>query len=75
MAPFIDKGKKKSWILGLDILMMSVYLVMGFWISNHDFQYLVYVVLSLTLGTISYRDCSYGTYFSGSSLDFDCETE
>ena len=53
VAPFIDKGKKKSWILGLDILMMSVYLVMGFWISNHDFQYLVYVVLSLTLGTIS----------------------
>lgn len=53
VAPFIDKGKKKRWIVGLDILMMSVYLVMGFWISNHEFQYLVYVGLSLTLGTIS----------------------
>lgn len=53
VAPFIDKGEKKHWIVGLDILMMSVYLVMGFWILSHEFQYLVYVVLSLTLGTIS----------------------
>lgn len=53
VAPFIDKGKKKQWIVGLDILMMAIYLVMGFWIANHEFQYLVYVVLSFTLGTIS----------------------
>ena len=53
VAPFIDKGKKKRWIVGLDLLMMSVYLIMGVWISNHEFRYAVYVVLSLTLGTIS----------------------
>lgn len=53
VAPFIDQGKKKRWIVGLDLLMMSVYLIMGIWISNYEFQYLVYVVLSLTLGTIS----------------------
>lgn len=53
VAPFIDRGKKKHWIVGLDLLMMSIYLIMGFWISSHEFQYLVYVVLSFTLGTIS----------------------
>ena len=53
VAPFIDKGKKKRWIVGLDVLMMAIYLAMGIWIANHEFRYLVYVVLSFTLGTIS----------------------
>lgn len=53
VAPFIDKGKKKHWIVGLDILMMSIYLVMGIWISSHEFQYAIYVALSFILGTIS----------------------
>ncbi len=53
IAPFIDKGKKKPWIVGLDTLMMSIYLIMGFWIANHTFQYWVYVALSFTMGTIS----------------------
>ena len=64
IAPFIDKGKKKRWIVGLDTLMMIIYIIMGVWISNHEFQYMVYVVLSLVLGTISvfYR-LAYGAWY------------
>ena len=53
VAPFIDKGKKKRWIVGLDTLMMIIYVFMGIWIANHEFQYIVYVILSFVLGTIS----------------------
>ncbi len=53
VSPFIDKGRKKHWIVGLDILMMAMYLLLGFWIANHPFQYWVYVASSLTFGTIS----------------------
>lgn len=64
VAPFIDKGKKKRWIVGLDVLMLMGYLIMGFWVSNHEFQYMLYVVLSLTMGTISvfYR-LAYGAWY------------
>ena len=53
IAPFIDKGNKKRWIIILDILMASIYLVMGFYVANHEFQYILYVLLSLVVGTIS----------------------
>lgn len=64
VAPFIDKGKKKRWIVGLDTLMMLIYIIMGIWIANHEFQYMVYVVLSFVLGTISvfYR-LAYGAWY------------
>lgn len=64
VAPFIDKGKKKRWIVGLDTLMMMIYIIMGIWIANHEFQYMVYIVLSLVLGTISvfYR-LAYGAWY------------
>ena len=64
VAPFIDKGKKKQWVVGLDTLMMVIYIIMGIWIANHEFQYMVYVVLSLVLGTISvfYR-LAYGAWY------------
>lgn len=64
VAPFIDKGKKKRWIVGLDTLMMMIYIIMGVWIANHEFQYMVYVMLSLVLGTISvfYR-LAYGAWY------------
>ena len=64
VAPFIDKGKKKRWIVGLDTLMMMIYIIVGIWIANHEFQYMVYVVLSLVLGTISvfYR-LAYGAWY------------
>ena len=53
VAPFIDKGMKKQWIVGLDGLMMCIYFFMGFWVARHEFQYGIYVILSLVLGTIS----------------------
>lgn len=53
IAPFIDKGDKKKWIVGLDLLMAAIYIGMGFWVAYHEFQYLLYVLLSLVLGTIS----------------------
>lgn len=53
VAPFIDKGNKKAWIVWLDILMMSIYVLMGFWTKHHSFQYWIYVALSFTTGTIS----------------------
>lgn len=53
VAPFIDKGNKKRWIVGLDALMVVIYLVMGFWIANYTFQFIVYAILSLIVGTIS----------------------
>ena len=64
VAPFIDKGKKKRWIVGLDILMMGIYLMMGLWSAGHEFQYSVYVILSLLVGTISvfYR-LAYGAWY------------
>ena len=64
VAPFIDKGKKKQWVVGLDTLMMIIYIIIGIWIANHEFQYMVYVMLSLVLGTISvfYR-LAYGAWY------------
>lgn len=53
VAPFIDKGNKKRWIITLDVLMASIYLIMGFYVANREFQYIVYVLLSLVFGTIS----------------------
>lgn len=64
IAPFIDRSNKKSWIIGLDTLMMIIYIVMGFWIANHEFQFGIYVALSLGVGTISvfYR-LAYGAWY------------
>ncbi len=53
VAPFIDKGKKKRWIVILDILMAGIYVLMGIWSANHEFEYLVYVAVSLVVGVIS----------------------
>ena len=53
VAPIIDKDMKKKWIVGLDIIMMIVFILMGTWISNHAFEYSLYVVFSLVVATIS----------------------
>ena len=53
IAPFIDKGGKKKWIVGLDILLAVLYGAVGLWISGHEFQYGLYVFLTLAAGTIS----------------------
>ena len=53
VAPLIDKGNKKRWIVGLDLLMIGVYILMGSWVMHHEFQYGLYVAMTLALGTIS----------------------
>ena len=37
-APLIDKGGKKKWIVGLDILTAVLYAMMGLYISVHAFN-------------------------------------
>lgn len=53
IAPIIDRDTKKKWIVGLDVLLMLVYLLMGSWVSSHTFQYGLYIVFTLLVGTIS----------------------
>ena len=52
-APFIDKGGKKRWIVGMDILLAAVYGAMGVWVSSHSFSYGLYLGFTLVVGTIS----------------------
>ena len=53
VAPLIDKGNKKKWIVGLDILLLLLFVSMGLWISHHQFVYGLYLVFILAIGTIS----------------------
>ena len=53
IAPIIDKSRKKRWIVCLDLLLVFVYLLMGFWIFSHPFQYSLYLAFTLVVGTIS----------------------
>lgn len=53
VAPLIDKGEKKKWILGLDLLMALVYAGMGGWILRHTFDYVLYLFFVLVVGMIS----------------------
>ena len=53
IAPIIDKGGKKKWIVGLDILMTAIFIGMGIYILNHAFVYSLYIVFTLVLAAIS----------------------
>jgi MFS family permease len=53
IAPLIDKGTKKKWIVGLDAFMAILFLVMGIYIMNHKFVFILYVIFTLVIGTIS----------------------
>jgi MFS family permease len=53
VAPIIDKGTKKRWIVGLDALMAVLFAVMGVYILTHKFMFLLYVIFTLVVGTIS----------------------
>ncbi|MEG0578811.1 MAG: MFS transporter, partial [Niameybacter sp.] len=48
-----DRGSKKKWIVGLDLLMMVLYLGMGVWATQIGFNYGMYIVFVLMVGTIS----------------------
>lgn len=52
-APLIDRGGKKKWIVGMDVLLAAVYLFMGLWVMKRDFSYVLYFVFTLAVGTIS----------------------
>ena len=64
IAPFIDKGSKKRWIVGLDMLLAAVYVWMGVLVSGERFVYIIYPVFTLAVGTISvfYR-LSYSAWY------------
>ena len=53
IAPFIDKGGKKKWIVGSDLLTAVLYLAMGWYVGRHEFSYGLYLVFVLVIGTIS----------------------
>lgn len=53
VAPVIDRGSKKKWIVGLDMLMASLYLAIGVWAGKYGFNYGVYILFVLIVGTIS----------------------
>lgn len=53
VAPLIDKGGKKKWIVGMDLLLAIIYAGMGLWVLRHDFSYGLYLVFILVVGTIS----------------------
>lgn len=53
IAPLIDKGGKKRWIVGLDVLLAVLYAGMGVWIGTHEFAFGMYLVFTLVVGTIS----------------------
>lgn len=53
IAPFIDKGGKKKWIVGLDLLLAVLYAAMGIWVGGHNFMFALYLLFTLAVGTIS----------------------
>lgn len=64
VAPIIDKGSKKKWIVRLDILMAAIYLLTGFYVLNHPFNYVLYVIFTLVVGTISvFYHLSYSSWY------------
>lgn len=64
IAPIIDKGSKKKWIVGLDTIMAILFAFMGFYILKYPFNYGLYVFFTLVIGTISvfYR-LSYSAWY------------
>ena len=57
VAPFIDKGNKKKWIVGLDVFMVLLYSFMGIWTLKHTFSYSLYIgfVLIVAMDSIIYQ--------------------
>lgn len=53
VAPIIDKGTKKKWVVGLDSLMAMFFLFMGIYTLHHKFIFALYAIFTLAIGTIS----------------------
>ena len=64
IAPIIDKRSKKKWIVRLDILMTAIYFLTGIYVLNHPFNYALYVIFTLVVGTISvFYHLSYSSWY------------
>lgn len=53
VAPVIDRGTKKKWIVGLDVLMALLYVAIGAWAGQYGFNYGIYILFVFVVGTIS----------------------
>ncbi|MBS5315230.1 MAG: MFS transporter [Clostridiales bacterium] len=53
VAPVIDRGTKKKWIVGLDVLMALLYVAIGAWAGQYGFNYAIYILFVFVVGTIS----------------------
>lgn len=53
IAPIIDKGSKKKWIVGLDVAMAVIFVFMGIYILRYPFSYGLYIIFTLVVGTLS----------------------
>lgn len=53
IAPIIDKGTKKKWIVGLDAIMALLFFIMGIYMLKHEFVFVLYIIFTLIVGTIS----------------------
>lgn len=64
VAPVIDRGRKKRWIVGMDALLLGVYLAMAAASRFGAFRFGLYVAFTLVTATISvfYR-LAYNAWF------------
>ncbi len=64
VAPVIDRSRKKRWIVGMDALLMGVYLAMAAFTHIGPFHYGLYVAFTLVTATVSvfYR-LAYSAWF------------
>lgn len=53
VAPVIDRGRKKRWIVAMDAALLAVYLLMAAATRNGSFRYGLYVAFSLITATVS----------------------
>lgn len=53
IAPLIDSGNKKRWIVILDCIISLLFLGMGFYVLGHAFSYGLYVAFTLVVATVS----------------------
>lgn len=53
VAPVIDRGRKKRWIVGMDALLLGVYLAMAAAVRGGTFRYGLYVAFALVTATVS----------------------
>ena len=64
VAPVIDRSRKKRWIVGMDALLLGVYLAMALLTLGGPFRYGLYVAFTLVTATTSvfYR-LAYSAWF------------